>query len=229
MVRANASTNNHAAGAAAADGMWAKIVHRIENAAGPVRVGEINQDSTGESVTQRGLGFIDRMIALAGEKGWKVAVIGNEFYLNNVQGETVRPEEARIIIETRVPALPTVEQCANEAFVLMNKDDLIAVFGSNQVASEGIIAADNDLFVCGTTDDTVIAVGFDSGSTLKAVIRMGIMYGAVTQSPVNIGCVTIDLLLASARGEAVSDTDTGCAFYTADNIDSPEIAQNLYD
>ena len=58
---------------------------------------------------------------------------------------------------------------------------------------------------------------------------MGVMYGAVTQSPVNIGRVTIDLLLASARGELVEDTDTGCAFYTVDTIDSPEIAPNLYD
>ena len=229
VVRANASTNNYAAGAAAADGMWEKIAGRIEKAAGPVRIGGINQDSTGESVTQRGLGFIDRIIALAAEKGWKTAVIGNEFYVSGVRGEKAAPEDARIIIEVRVPALPTVELCANEAFVLMNKDDLIAVFGSNQVAAEGIVTADNDLFVCGTGDSTVIAVGFDSGSTLKAVIRMGIMYGAVTQSPVNIGRVTVDLMLSAARGENVSDTDTGCAFYTAENIDSDEIAPNLYD
>ena len=44
-----------------------------------------------------------------------------------------------------------------------------------------------------------------------------------------IGRVTIDLLLASAKGEAVEDTDTGCAFYTLENIDTPEIADNLYD
>ena len=37
------------------------------------------------------------------------------------------------------------------------------------------------------------------------------------------------LLLAAAKGEAVADTDTGCAFYTAENIDAPEIADNLYD
>ncbi len=72
-------------------------------------------------------------------------------------------------------------------------------------------------------------MGFDSGATLKATIRMGILYGAVTQAPVNIGCFTIDILLASAKGEPVQDTDTGCAFYTIDNIDAEEIAQNLYD
>ena len=91
------------------------------------------------------------------------------------------------------------------------------------------MAADKNLFKCGTGDDTIIAVGFDSGATLKAAIREGVMYGAITQSPVGIGKVTIDLLLAAAKGEAVADTDTGCAFYTAENIDAPEIADNLYD
>ena len=55
------------------------------------------------------------------------------------------------------------------------------------------------------------------------------MYGAITQAPVSIGRITVDLLLAVAQGEEVADTDTGCAFYTVDNIDDEEIAQNLYD
>ena len=228
-VYANASTDNYAAGAVAADGMWQKIEKRIEQADGPVRIGEVNQDATGESVTRRGLGFIDRIIALAGEKDWKVFVTGNEYYVGNANGAYAEESEAKIILEVRVPAQPTVELCANEAFVLLNKEDLIAVFGSNQPAAEGIISADDNLCVCGITDATVIAVGFDSGATLKAVIRMGIMYGAVTQSPVDIGRKTIDLLLACARGEPVEDVDTGCAFYTIENIDSEEIAQNLYD
>ena len=39
----------------------------------------------------------------------------------------------------------------------------------------------------------------------------------------------VEEALAAAKGEAVADTDTGCAFYTAENIDAPEIADNLYD
>ncbi|MBR6890572.1 MAG: substrate-binding domain-containing protein, partial [Clostridia bacterium] len=63
-VYANASTNNYVAGTVAAEGMWEKIVARIEAAEGTVRIGEVNQDATGESVTQRGLGFIDKIIEL---------------------------------------------------------------------------------------------------------------------------------------------------------------------
>ena len=138
--------------------------------------------------------------------------------MDGAKHEKAAEADAKIILEVRMPAQPTVELCANEAFVLLNKTDLIAIFGSNQVAAEGIVSAADNLFICGTTDSTVIAVGFDSGATLKAIIRMGILYSAVTQVPVSIGRLTIDLLLASARGETVEDTDTGCAFYTIENI-----------
>lgn len=228
-VYANASTDNYYAGGVAAEGMWAKIKDRIAAAEGAVRIGEVNQDATGESVTQRGLGFIDKIIELAGAEGWGVAVTGNEFYVNGNKGGAVAEADAKIIIEARVPSQTTVELCANEAAVLLNAADTIAVFGSNQTAAEGVVAADGNLYVCGTGDSDIIAVGFDSGATLKAAIRDGVMYGAVTQAPVGIGRVTIDLLLAVSKGETVADTDTGCAFYTADNIDSEEIAQNLYD
>ena len=62
---ANASTDNYYAGTVAAENMWEKIVDRIEAAEGAVRIGEVNQDATGESVTSRGRGFIDKFIELA--------------------------------------------------------------------------------------------------------------------------------------------------------------------
>jgi len=228
-IYANASTDNYYAGSVAAENMWAKIEGRIEAAEGAVRIGEVNQDATGESVTSRGRGFIDKIIELAAAKGWGVAVTGNEYYVNNVQGEVVAEADAKIIIEARVPAQTTVELCSNEAAVILNEADTIAVFGSNQVAAEGIIMADGNLFVCGSGDDNIIAVGFDAGATLKAAVADGTMYGAVTQSPLGMGKVTIDLLLAIANGETVADTDTGCAWYTAENMGDDNIAPNLYD
>lgn len=228
-VYANASTDNYAAGGVAAEGMWAKIKDRIAAADGAVRIGEVNQDATGESVTQRGLGFIDKIIELAAAEGWGVAVTGNEFYVNGATGETVAEGDAKIIIEAHAPAQTTVELCATEASTVLTAEDTIAVFGSNQTAAEGVLTANQTLMVCGSGDEDIIAVGFDSGATIKAAVSDGTMYGAVTQAPVTIGAVTIDLLLAAAKGETVEDTDTGCAFYTAENIESEEIAQNLYD
>ena len=228
-VLANASTNNYVAGTVVAENLYAKIKDRIAAATAPVRVGEINQDATSESITNRGLGFIDKFVELAAADGFKVAVIGNEKYVNDSTADKAAEADANVIIEVRVPAQTTTELCATEAGVVLNQPDTIAIFGSNQVSAEGIITANEMLGLCGSTDDMIIAVGFDSGTVIKAAVRSGVMFGAVTQSPVGIGTVLIDLLLAAAKGEPVADTDTGCAFYTAENIDSEAIAPNLYD
>ena len=228
-VLANASTDNYAAGAVVAENLYTKIKARIAAATAPVRIGEINQDATSESITNRGLGFIDKFIELAGADGFKVAVTGNDKYVGDSKGDKVAEADANIIIEVHVPAQTTTELCATEAGVVLNQPDTIAIFGSNQVAAEGIITANETLNVCGSEDTQIIAVGFDSGTVIKAAVTAGTMYGAVTQSPVGIGEKLIDLLLAAAQGEAVQDTDTGCAFYTAANIASDEIAPNLYD
>ncbi len=228
-VLANASTDNFAAGQVVAENLYAKIKDRIAAATAPVRIGEINQDATSESITNRGIGFIDKMLELLAADNVPVAVIGNDKYVGDAKGATVAEADAKVVIEVRVPAQTTTELCATEAGVILNESDTIAVFGSNQVAAEGVITANEMLNVCGSGDDQIIAVGFDSGTVIKAAVTSGVMYGAVTQSPVGIGEKLIDLLLAAASGEAVQDTDTGCAFYTAENIASDAIAPNLYD
>ena len=55
-----------------------------------------------------------------------------------MQGETVAEADAKIIIEARVPARTTVELCTNEAAVILNEADTIAVIGSNQTAAESM-------------------------------------------------------------------------------------------
>ena len=44
-----------------------------------------------------------------------------------------------------------------------------------------------------------------------------------------MGETLVELLVAAAQGETVEDVDTGCQWYTAENMDDPEIAQNLYE
>lgn len=224
-VLANASTDNYKAGKLAADNLYDKIKGSLK---GKVRIGEVDQDATSESITSRGLGFIDEMVSKLTADGHKVFVTGNQFYVGGSKGTKSSQADADVTIEVRVPAQTTVELCATEAGVILNESDTIAIFGSNQPAAEGIITANGTLNVCGE-GKKVTAVGFDSGKVIKAAVKSGTMYGAVTQAPVTIGVDLIDLLAASAAGQSVKDTDTGCAFYTAQNIDSQEIAQNLYD
>ena len=62
-----------------------------------------------------------------------------------------------------------------------------------------------------------------------AAVADGTLFGAITQAPVAMGAALVELCYNAATGGEVSDVDTGCQWYTAENMDDPEIAQNLYD
>ncbi len=228
-VLSTIATDNYGAGATAADHLYEALKDKIAAATEPVRIGEVNQESTSESITSRGLGFIDRFIELASADGKSVAVIGNEYYVNNCS-DAGDEASADIVIEVAVPAQTTVELCATEASNILNKADTIGVFGSNQVAAEGILTANNNLNVLGTDPaSSILAAGFDAGSVIKGAIQSGTMFGAVTQSPLAMGITTIETLTAIAKGETVSDISTEGYWYDSTNMDAPEIAPNLYD
>ena len=229
-VYSTVATDNYGAGATAAENLYAGLKDKIAAATAPVRIGEVNQEATSESIINRGLGFIDKFAELAKADGKSVAVIGNDKYVNDAKAETVAEADADIIIEVAVPAQTTVELCATEASAIMNKKDTIGMFGSNQVAAEGVLTANDNLNVLGTDPETsILAAGFDAGSVIKGAITDGKMYGAVTQSPLAMGITTIDTLYAIASGQTVSDVPTEGYWYNADNMNDDSIAPNLYD
>ncbi|MCM1174503.1 MAG: substrate-binding domain-containing protein [Blautia sp.] len=228
-VYATIATDNYAAGATAAENLYPALQDKIASAGAPVRIGEVNQEATSESITSRGLGFIDKFIELATADGKTVAVIGNEYYVNNCSDKGDEAS-ADIIIEVAVPAQTTVELCATEASVILNKADTIGMFGSNQVAAEGILTANENLDVLGTDPATsILAAGFDAGSVIKGAITSGKMFGAVTQSPLAMGQTTVEVLTKIANGESVADVPTQGYWYDSTNMDDSSIAPNLYD
>ena len=229
-VLSTVATDNYGAGATAAENLYAGLKDKIAAASAPVRIGEVNQEATSESIINRGLGFIDKFAELAKADGKSVAVIGNDKYVNDAKAETVAEADADIIIEVAVPAQTTVELCATEASAIMNKADTIGMFGSNQVAAEGIVTANENLDKLGTDPETtILAAGFDAGSAIKGAIKDGKLYGAVTQSPLAMGITTIQTLYAIAKGETVSDIPTEGYWYNNDNMEDDSIAPNLYD
>lgn len=228
-VLSTIATDNYGAGATAADNLYKALKDKIASATAPVRLGEVNQEATSESITSRGLGFIDKIIELATADGKKVAVIGNDYYVGKCK-DAGDEASADIIIEVAVPAQTTVELCATEASVILNKADTIGVFGSNQVAAEGILTANENLNVLGTDPtSSVLAAGFDAGSVIKGAIKDGKMFGAVTQSPLAMGITTVDVLKDLADGKAVQDVATDGYWYDTANMEDPSIAPNLYD
>ncbi|WP_346910597.1 substrate-binding domain-containing protein [Faecalicatena orotica] len=228
-VYATVVTNNGAAGAIAAEKIYESVKDKIAKADKPVRVGEVNQDATSANITERGMGFVNKFIELAEADGKKVAVVGNDYYVGKVENNNDE-KSADIIIEIAVPAQTTVELCATEASNIMNKDDTIAIFGSNQVSAEGVLTANQNLNVLGSDPEkNIIAAGFDAGSTIKAAVKDGTLLGAVTQSPLMQGKLSIETLTKICNGEEVEDIETDGYWYDSTNMEDPDISPNLYD
>src|SRR5699024_6338804 len=132
------------------------------------------------SITERTEGFIDKMEELIEEEkgNGTVAVTGHEKLENDVSAE-----EADVAIETRIPSEVEDSAGETEAKSLLEKDNLIAVYGSNEFAAKAIVNADDSLSddVIGPDDDDVTAVGFDSGSLQVDAIENDRFFGSVTQ------------------------------------------------
>lgn len=233
-VVATVATDNTQAGEVAAENMYTALKDVIAGAEGQVRIGEINQDATALNIQQRGMGFVNKIIDLITADGKTVAVIGNEFYVNEAKSahsDLADEKSADVVIEVAVPAQTTVELCSAQAQAILSKEDTIGVFGSNQTAAEGLLAADANLSLLGTdaAAGDVIGIGFDAGSIIKGAIADGTMYGAVTQSPLMMGYYAIYALTMAANGDKVEDFPTAGYWYDASNMNDETIAPNLYD
>ena len=213
-VAATVATDNKAAGACAATNMYPVIKDVVAAATAdkPVRIGEVNQDATALNIQERGLGFIDEMIKLCTADGKKVAVVGNEFYVNKCSDKC------------------DVDLAATEANKIMSKADTIAIFGSNQTTAEGVITANETLNKLATDPaEGIIGAGFDAGTPQKAAINNGKLIGSVTQSPLMMGYKTIYTLVDICNGKTVEDIPMDGYWYNADNMEDEDIAPNLYD
>jgi ribose transport system substrate-binding protein len=223
-VYANASTDNKAAGALAAENLYPAIKDKL--AAGtvknPVRIAVLSQDAVGESVTNRTLGFVEKMTELIKADGIsEVATIGHDKFKNGDE------KTAKVLIDVGVSATTSATDIASAANALLSKNNVVAIFGSNEAAANGILDASNEGADLKTKG--ILAVGFDAGKRQKAAVSSGVFMGAITQDPYNIGYKAVELAYKAYKGEPVADIDTGAKFYTKDNMNQPEIAQLLYD
>ena len=224
-------TDNAQAGAVAAENMYNSIKDVVKDADGQVVIGEVNQDATAQNIQQRGTGFINKMIELLQADSKTVAVSGNEFYVNAAEGADADAKDADVVIQVAVPAQTTVELCSTEAQAILSQENCIAIFGSNQVSAEGVLAANANLNVLGSdpANGDVVGVGFDAGSIIKAAVKDGTLVGAVTQSPLMMGYYAIYALTAAANGQELQDVPTDGYWYDATNMEDENIAPNLYD
>ena len=217
-IKANASTNNYEAGKLAAKETYALIKDKIEGATDVVRIGVVAQESNSQSIVERTKGFVEAMTELIGAD--KVSVEGHDSLKNEKSG-------AKVIIDVGIPAEVKDADGAAVASAILEKSDLIAIYGSNEFAANAIITANEGLDKIG--EGKVVAVGFDAGSKQLQAIRDGLFAGSVTQDPVQIGYKAVELAIKAAKGESVSDVDTGALWYNKDNMEDAKIAPCLYE
>lgn len=217
-IKANASTNNAVAGALAADELYKLIESKIKDAKEPVRIGVVAQESNSQSIVDRTKGFVDKMTELCGADN--VSVEGHDSLKNEKVG-------AKVVIDVGIPAEVKDVDAAAVASAILEKKDLIAIYGSNEFAANAIITANEGLDKLGA--DKVIAVGFDAGKKLLDAVRAKTFAGAVTQDPVQIGYQAVKLAVEAADGKSVSDVDTGAKWYNAENMDADDIKPCLYE
>ena len=217
-IKANASTNNYEAGKLAAKETYALIKDKIEGATDVVRIGVVAQESNSQSIVERTKGFVEAMTELIGAD--KVSVEGHDSLKNEKSG-------AKVIIDVGIPAEVKDADGAAVASAILEKSDLIAIYGSNEFAANAIITANEGLDKIG--EGKVVAVGFDAGSKQLQASRDGLFAGSVTQDPVQIGYKAVELAVKAAKGESVSDVDTGALWYTKDNMKDEKIAPCLYE
>lgn len=226
-IYATASTDNVVAAAYAADMLFETEGYAEKLAAGtpenPVVIGVLSQAATGTSIVDRTTGFVNRMKELAGDVG-TVSVQGHEVWAAPVDG-------AGIIIHVEVGATTLVGDVQNAANALLNQDNLISIFPSNEGAVTGLLAAtaDGSEFAPGARYDGVLVAGFDASRAQKNAVRQGWFIGSVSQNPYQIGYLAVELAVKAANGEEVADVDTGFVWYNAENVDSEEMAMLVYD
>ena len=217
-IKANASTNNAVAGALAAEELYKLIESKIKAAKEPVRIGVVAQESNSQSIVERTKGFVEKMTELCGADN--VSVEGHDSLKNEKAG-------APVVIDVGIPAEVKDADGAAVASAILEKSDLIAIYGSNEFAANAIITANEGLDKIG--EGKVVAVGFDAGKKQLQAIKDGLFAGSVTQDPVQIGYKAVELAVKAANGESVSDVDTGALWYTKDNMEDPKIAPCLYE
>ena len=185
------------------------------------------KDATSTSVTQRTQGFIDTFKAAAEEIfPDQVSVEGHDLYAAK------SAKDPAVIISVHIAPTTDAADLKNIGSAALGEENLIGVFCSNEGSVTGFLNATNDGADLdkenGKYKDLTVA-GFDAGKTQKTAVKNGWFLGSVTQDPYQIGYQAVDLAVKAAKGEKVSDVDTGAKWYNASNIDSPEIADLVYD
>ena len=119
----------------------------------------------------------------------------------------------------------TAGEAQDAAETLLNTyTDISGIFCPNESSCTGMIEALRQSGRAGK----VKFVGFDANEKLVAALENDEIHGLILQSPVRMGKMGVETLIAALRGEAVEKRiDTGVYLVTKDNMSAPEFRELL--
>jgi ribose transport system substrate-binding protein len=109
--------------------------------------------------------------------------------------------------------------------ILQANPGLDGIFGANEGSAIGVVNAVQEL----NKEGDLSVVGFDSGAEQINAVKSGLMTGAITQDPDDIGYQTVKAALAVIDGKDVPEViHTNYYWYDRSNLDEPQIESALY-
>ena len=230
-IYATASTDNYQAAAIAAEQLFENEDFQAKLAAGNVVVGVLSQDATADSIIKRTSGFIDTLKEkIEGMDGFAgaVEVVGHDTFAK------AATSDVKVTIKVNVPATTAAADMKTGAEALLSTQGLVAIYGSNENAAGGILAASNDGNDFNKENGKfkdIIAIGFDAGKTQRTAVEQGWFYGSVTQDPYQIGYQAVALAVDAINGKTPASevVDTGAKWYNAENLKDESISELVYE
>jgi ribose transport system substrate-binding protein len=114
-----------------------------------------------------------------------------------------------------------------EGFVKGDKLELDGIFCCNLNATDGMVAALDDLHKSGVKTKLVF-VGFDSSPKLLEYLRHGDIDALVVQNPKKMGYLAVETLVKHLRGEKIEPRiDTGVELVTAERVEKEPAIRTL--
>ncbi|PXY27350.1 ABC transporter substrate-binding protein [Prauserella muralis] len=108
--------------------------------------------------------------------------------------------------------------------IISANPDLKGIYASNEGSAIGVIKGVQESGKKGIT-----VVGFDSGKAQIDAIKDGVMAGAVTQDPIDMGRQLVQSAIKAVNGEQLPKTiDTNFYWYDKSNVEDPKIQAVLY-
>ena len=171
----------------------------------------------------------DKMAALLGGAG-EVAVIAHD---ETSRSGIDRRDGFLNQIKAKYPQITVVavqygngdhaKSAALATAIIQAHPNLKGLFGTNEGSSIGIINAMK------TYTGKLVVVGFDSGQAQTDAIRSGVVAGAITQDPIDIGYRCVEAAVKALKGETLPKTiNTSFHWYDQTNMDSATIKPLLY-